>query len=39
VAEQPARARPGDTMAIEIEGIGRLENPVQRESAAQQEAA
>jgi 5-oxopent-3-ene-1,2,5-tricarboxylate decarboxylase/2-hydroxyhepta-2,4-diene-1,7-dioate isomerase len=39
VAEQPARARPGDTMAIEIDAIGRLENPVQRESAAQQEAA
>jgi 5-oxopent-3-ene-1,2,5-tricarboxylate decarboxylase/2-hydroxyhepta-2,4-diene-1,7-dioate isomerase len=39
VAEQPARARPGDTMAIEIGAIGRLENPVQRESAAQQEAA
>jgi hypothetical protein len=26
-------------MAIEIDAIGRLENPVQRESAAQQEAA
>jgi 5-oxopent-3-ene-1,2,5-tricarboxylate decarboxylase/2-hydroxyhepta-2,4-diene-1,7-dioate isomerase len=39
VAEQPARARPGDTLAIEIDSIGRLENPVQRESAAQQEAA
>jgi 5-oxopent-3-ene-1,2,5-tricarboxylate decarboxylase/2-hydroxyhepta-2,4-diene-1,7-dioate isomerase len=39
VAEQPARARPGDTIAIEIDGIGRLENPVQREGAAPQEAA
>jgi len=39
VAEQPARARPGDTMAIEIDSIGRLENPVQRESAPVQEAA
>ena len=39
VAEQPARARAGDTMAVEIDGIGRLENPLQAETAAVQEAA
>lgn len=39
VAEQPARARVGDTMAVEIDGIGRLENPLQAETAAVQEAA
>ncbi len=27
------RAQAGDTMAVEIEGIGRLENPVRREAA------
>ena len=32
-------ARAGDTMAVEIDGIGRLENSVQRESAPVQEAA
>lgn len=39
VAEQPARARAGDTMAVEIDGIGRLENPLQAESLALPEAA
>ena len=39
VAEQPARARADDTMAVEIDGIGRLENPLQAETAAVQEAA
>ena len=39
VAAQPARARVGDTMAVEIDGIGRLENPLQAETAAVQEAA
>ena len=39
VAEQPAQARVGDTMAVEIDGIGRLENPLQAETAAVQEAA
>lgn len=39
VAEQPARARAGDTMAVEIDGIGRLENPLQAESLTLQEAA
>lgn len=39
VAEQPARARVGDTMAVEIDGIGRLENPLHAETAAVQEAA
>ena len=39
VAEQPARARAGDTMAVEIDGIGRLENPLKAETAAMQEAA
>ena len=34
-----ARARPGDTMAVEIDGIGRLENPLQREAAAARVAA
>jgi 5-oxopent-3-ene-1,2,5-tricarboxylate decarboxylase/2-hydroxyhepta-2,4-diene-1,7-dioate isomerase len=34
-----ARARPGDTMAVEIDGIGRLENPLQREPAAERVAA
>lgn len=31
VPEGAPLARPGDTMAVEVEGIGRLENPVQRE--------
>lgn len=31
VAENPARARVGDIMAVEIDGIGRLENPVRQE--------
>lgn len=39
VAEQPARARAGDTMAVEIDGIGRLENPLQAESLTLPEAA
>ena len=39
VAEQPARARVGDTMAVEIDGIGRLENPLHAETATVQEAA
>jgi 5-oxopent-3-ene-1,2,5-tricarboxylate decarboxylase/2-hydroxyhepta-2,4-diene-1,7-dioate isomerase len=39
VAEQPARARAGDTIAVEIDGIGRLENPLQAESLTLQEAA
>ena len=39
VDAQPARARVGDTMAVEIDGIGRLENPLQAEAAALQEAA
>jgi len=30
-ADPPRWLTPGDTVAIEIEGIGRLENPVQRE--------
>ena len=39
VDAQPARARVGDTMAVEIDGIGRLENPLRAETAALQEAA
>ena len=39
VDTQPARARAGDTMAVEIDGMGRLENPLQAETAALQEAA
>ena len=39
VDARPARARVGDTMAVEIDGIGRLENPLQAETAAVQEAA
>jgi 5-oxopent-3-ene-1,2,5-tricarboxylate decarboxylase / 2-hydroxyhepta-2,4-diene-1,7-dioate isomerase len=39
VDAQPARARAGDTMAVEIDGMGRLENPLQAETAALQEAA
>lgn len=39
VAAQPARTRVGDTMAVEIDGIGRLENSLQAETAAVQEAA
>jgi len=39
VDTQPARARVGDTMAVEIDGIGRLENPLQAEAATLQEAA
>ena len=33
-AEPPRWLRPGDSVAIEIEGIGRLENPVVAEQAA-----
>lgn len=33
VPENPARAQAGDIMAIEIDGIGRLENTLQREPA------
>ena len=33
-ADPPRWLRPGDTVAIEIEGIGRLENPVVAEEAA-----
>ncbi len=33
------RARPGDTMAVEIEGMGRLENPVLSEPAHAEVAA
>jgi len=39
VPEMAARASPGDTMAIEIDGIGRLENPVLREAARPEVAA
>jgi 5-oxopent-3-ene-1,2,5-tricarboxylate decarboxylase/2-hydroxyhepta-2,4-diene-1,7-dioate isomerase len=39
VDTQPARARVGDHMAVEIDGMGRLENPLQAETAALQEAA
>ena len=39
VAEQPARARAGDTMAVEIDGIGRLENPLHAEAVTLPEAA
>jgi len=39
VAEQPARVRVGDTMAVEIAGIGRLENPLHAETATMPEAA
>jgi 5-oxopent-3-ene-1,2,5-tricarboxylate decarboxylase/2-hydroxyhepta-2,4-diene-1,7-dioate isomerase len=39
VDTQPARARGGDHMAVEIDGMGRLENPLQAETAALQEAA
>ncbi|MFM8770008.1 MAG: fumarylacetoacetate hydrolase family protein [Rubrivivax sp.] len=39
VDAQPARARVGDTMAVEIDGIGRLENPLHAESLTLQEAA
>jgi 5-oxopent-3-ene-1,2,5-tricarboxylate decarboxylase/2-hydroxyhepta-2,4-diene-1,7-dioate isomerase len=39
VDAQPARARAGDTMAVEIDGMDRLENPLQAETAALQEAA
>ena len=39
VDAQPARARVGDTMAVEIDGIGRLENPLHAEADALQEAA
>ncbi len=31
VAEDPPRAKAGDRMAVEIDGIGRLENPLQME--------
>lgn len=34
VPENAPRARPGDTVAVEIDGLGRLENPVVREGAA-----
>ncbi len=33
VAENAARARAGDRMAVEIDGIGRLENPLQLQAA------
>jgi 2-keto-4-pentenoate hydratase/2-oxohepta-3-ene-1,7-dioic acid hydratase in catechol pathway len=33
-ADPPRWLRPGDTVAIELEGIGRLENPVVAEAAA-----
>ena len=33
-ADPPRWLRPGDVVAIEIEGIGRLENPVVAEAAA-----
>jgi len=36
---QPARARAGDTMAVEIDGIGRLENPLHAETVTLPEAA
>lgn len=39
VDAQPARARVGDTMAVEIDGIGRPENPLHAVAAALQEAA
>jgi 5-oxopent-3-ene-1,2,5-tricarboxylate decarboxylase/2-hydroxyhepta-2,4-diene-1,7-dioate isomerase len=39
VADHPARARAGNTMAIEIDGIGRLENPLQADVITLQEAA
>lgn len=39
VDAQPARARVGDTMAVEIAGIGRLENPLRAETATVPEAA
>ena len=39
VDAQPARARVGDTMAVEIDGIGRLENPLHAEAITLQEAA
>lgn len=39
VDTQPARARAGEHMAVEIDGIGRLENPLHAETAAMQEAA
>jgi 5-oxopent-3-ene-1,2,5-tricarboxylate decarboxylase/2-hydroxyhepta-2,4-diene-1,7-dioate isomerase len=39
VDTQPAQARAGDTMAVEIDRMGRLENPLQAETAALQEAA
>ncbi len=39
VPEHAPRARPGDSMAIEIDGIGRLENPVLAEAANAMEAA
>ncbi len=39
VDAKPARARVGDHMAVEIDGIGRLENPLQADTAALQEAA
>ena len=32
VPEHAARAKPGDHMAVEIDGIGRLENPLQLEA-------
>jgi 5-oxopent-3-ene-1,2,5-tricarboxylate decarboxylase/2-hydroxyhepta-2,4-diene-1,7-dioate isomerase len=39
VDTQPARARVGDTMAVEIDGIGRLENPLHAEAVTLPEAA
>ena len=37
--EGAPRARPGDTMAVEIDGLGRLENPVKAETAFAQPLA
>jgi 5-oxopent-3-ene-1,2,5-tricarboxylate decarboxylase / 2-hydroxyhepta-2,4-diene-1,7-dioate isomerase len=39
VPEGAPRVRAGDTMAVEIDGLGRLENPVQHEPAASQAPA
>lgn len=39
VDTQPARARVGDHMAVEIDGIGRLENPLHAEAVTLPEAA
>jgi 5-oxopent-3-ene-1,2,5-tricarboxylate decarboxylase / 2-hydroxyhepta-2,4-diene-1,7-dioate isomerase len=39
VPEGAPRVRAGDTMAVEIDGIGRLENPLQHEARSAQETA